>query len=225
MRKPEFTPNELVVFDLLTPSKCEECGEALLKGDFLFKKDEKGHCLSCADLDHLVYLARGDATLTRRAKKYSGLHAVVVRWSRSRKRYERQGLLVDEDALTQAETECEADAGQRAERRVTAQARAEKLDQKYISDFAAAIRVRFPSCPPGDELKIAEHACRKYSGRVGRTASAKSFDEKMIDLAVQAHVRHVHTKYDEYLMIGFDRDSARVAIRNDVAEVLAAWRK
>ena len=40
-----------------------------------------------------------DAALTLRAKKNSRLSAVVVRFSRARKRYERQGILVAEDAL------------------------------------------------------------------------------------------------------------------------------
>ena len=80
--------------------------------------DEPGPlCLACADLDHLVFLPAGDAALTRRAKKASGLSAVVVRWSRTRKRYERQGLLVDEPALEQAEQQCLADEEARMRRR------------------------------------------------------------------------------------------------------------
>jgi hypothetical protein len=60
-------------------------------------------CLACADLDHLWFLPSGDAALTRRAGKYSTLKAVVLKWSRARNRYERQGLLVEEAALHQAE--------------------------------------------------------------------------------------------------------------------------
>ena len=70
-----------------------------------------------ADLDHLVFLSRGDAALTRRAKKASSLSAVVVRFSRTRGRYERQGLLVEEPALEQAEAECLADEEARLRRR------------------------------------------------------------------------------------------------------------
>ena len=55
--------------------------------------------MSCAHMDHLVFLPRGDAGLTRRAKQASALSAVVVRWSPARKRYERQGILVEEAAL------------------------------------------------------------------------------------------------------------------------------
>jgi hypothetical protein len=59
-------------------------------------------CLYCAKLDHLVYLPAGDAALSRRAKQASGLTAIVMRFSRSRKRYERQGILIEESALKQA---------------------------------------------------------------------------------------------------------------------------
>ncbi len=56
-------------------------------------------------LGDLVFLSAGDAALTRRAKKASGRSAVVVRFSRARKRYERQGLLVEEAALLRAREE------------------------------------------------------------------------------------------------------------------------
>jgi hypothetical protein len=43
--------------------------------------------------------------LTRRVKAKSARHAVVVRFSKSRRRYERQGLLVEPQALTEAQRE------------------------------------------------------------------------------------------------------------------------
>jgi hypothetical protein len=49
--------------------------------------------------NHLVFLPAFDATRTRRAHKASSLMAVVVRSSMTRKRYERQGLLVEPAAL------------------------------------------------------------------------------------------------------------------------------
>jgi len=66
-------------------------------------------CLSCAGLGDLEFLPAGDALLTRRAKARSARHAVVVRFSRSRKRYERRGMLVEPEALREAE----ASMGQR----------------------------------------------------------------------------------------------------------------
>jgi hypothetical protein len=70
--------------------------------------------MRCADLDHLVFLPAGSAALTRRAKAHSNLSAIVVRFSRSRRRYERRGILVEENALARAERECLADPDARA---------------------------------------------------------------------------------------------------------------
>jgi len=112
---------DLVVFDILRESKCADCGKELLGGDFLFMEGERPLCLTFADIDHLIYLPRGDTALTRRARKHSALSAVVVRFSRARKRYERQGVLVEESALEQAEAECSADAYQRSVRRERAE--------------------------------------------------------------------------------------------------------
>src|SRR5437879_12349318 len=90
---------------------------------------ERPLCLTFADIDHLIYLPRGDTALTRRARKHSALSAVVVRFSRARKRYERQGVLVEESALEQAEAECSADADQRDVRRERAEIYRDKQDQ------------------------------------------------------------------------------------------------
>src|SRR6202166_4153480 len=74
--------DEIVVFWIVRDSACAECGEELGKGRFLRMETERPLCLRCADLDHLVFLERGDAALTRRASRYSTLRAVVVRFSR-----------------------------------------------------------------------------------------------------------------------------------------------
>src|SRR5207253_903871 len=79
-------------------------------GNFLRTEGEKGLCLECADLGHLEFLPRGDTAVTRRATKYSKLRAVVVQWSRTRKRYERQGILAEAEAIRRAEEESLADA-------------------------------------------------------------------------------------------------------------------
>ena len=92
-------PPDLVVISPLHEWSCATCGG---NGEFLIMEDKGPLCLRCAGMDNLVYLPRGDATLTRRAKKASGLCAVVVRFSRARKRYERQGILVEEAALAHA---------------------------------------------------------------------------------------------------------------------------
>ena len=104
-------------------------------------------CLRCADLDHLVYLPAGDAALTRRARTASGLSAVVVRFSRARRRHERQGVLVESEALDQAEAQCLADADARARRRVRERARREAQDAELRTALADEIVGMFPGCP------------------------------------------------------------------------------
>ena len=69
-----------------------------------------------------------------------------------------------------------------------------------------------------------EHACLKYSGRVGRSEAARRFDEDSITLAVVAHVRHTRTDYDELLMRGIDRHDARSLVREKIDRVLEQWR-
>ena len=64
--------NEIVVFWIIRDSACAECGEELGKGRFLRLEAERSLCLRCADLDHLVFLARGDTALTRRARRWLG---------------------------------------------------------------------------------------------------------------------------------------------------------
>jgi hypothetical protein len=217
---------ELKVFISLRDSKCDECGEGLGRKAWITLEENKGAlCLACADLDELVFLPSGDAALTRRARKHSVLSAVVLKFSRARRRYERQGLLVEENALNQAEAECLADAEARERRAGRERERRAELDQGYVEQFAKRIRELFPACPPKREFQIAEHACRKYSGRIGRSAAAKSFDEAAVLLAVAAHIRHRETNYDELLAGQGDRWEARARVKYEVNEVLRSWQR
>jgi hypothetical protein len=96
-------PPELVVFEKVgDEGKCHESGAELLTRDYLLMDNGQPLCLTCADLDRLVFLAAGDTALSRRSRKHSSLAAVVVRFNRKRKQYERQGLLVTEEALAKA---------------------------------------------------------------------------------------------------------------------------
>ena len=215
---------DLKVFITNQDSTCDECCQHLGHGAWITLVDNKAFCLSCADLDHLTFLPSGDAALTRRSSKYSTLSAVVLKWSRARKRYERQGLLVKESALQRAEQECLDDEDARARHREREAERRTELDQEYLLSFAKRVRELFPNCPAGREQVIAEHACQKYSGRVGRSAGAKSLDEKSILLAVIAHIRHAETNYDELLAQGMDRSSARDEVKDEINQVLERWK-
>ncbi|MBK8504350.1 MAG: hypothetical protein IPL46_20365 [Saprospiraceae bacterium] len=102
----EGDQSELKVFISGGESTCESCLEKLGSQAWIFLAGKRSAlCLNCADLDHLLFLPSGNGTLTRRAKKYSTLNAVVLKWSNARKHYERQGILVEEEAVGQAEAD------------------------------------------------------------------------------------------------------------------------
>ncbi len=213
---------DLVVISPLKDWTCATCDG----GDgFLVMEDPGPICLTCADMDHLVYLPAGDAALTRRAKKASGLAAVVVRFSRTRRRYERQGILVEEAALEQAERECLADEDARARRRDRSQERREQEDEGLASRMSAEITRLFPGCPPERASAIARHAATRGSGRIGRTAAGRSLDVDAVTIAVVASVRHEDTSYDHLLMSGVPRADARERVRSTIDQILDAWQQ
>ena len=213
-------PPDLLVIQPIKDWSCADCRGT---GDLLIMDEPGPLCLACADLDHLVFLPAGDAALTRRAKKASGLSAVVVRWSRTRKRYERQGLLVEEPALEQAEQQCLADEEARMRRRDRDRERRAAEDVGLAASMASEIERLFPRCPAGRAEAIARHTSLRGSGRVGRSAAGRSLDEEAITLAVVASVRHEDTEYDSLLMSGVSREDARDRIRSAVDRILAAW--
>ena len=217
----------IVVFSIRRrEGACDECRTELFPGSLIQLDDQRlARCIECPDLAHLVYLPAGDATLTRRATRHSNLAAVVVRWSTARKRYERQGTLVEEEALQRAEAQSLSDADQRDARQARDAERRERLDAQYVRAFARAIRDRYPASRAGADIAIAEHACAKYSGRIGRSSAAKDLSDDAIDLAVRAHIRHRWTAYDDLLMSGIDWADARAAVRSDVDAILQRWRE
>jgi len=94
--KTNRPPELLVIQPLNDIWKCHRCGGT---GDLLVMENPGPACLKCVGLNDLVFLSAGDALLTRRVKTKSEKRAVVVRFIRSRRRYERQGLLVEPQVL------------------------------------------------------------------------------------------------------------------------------
>lgn len=96
-------PPELVVVQPLNKDwTCHRCSGS---GELLVMEEGGPVCLPCVGLGDLEFLPTGNALLTRRARKASARSAVVVRFSRSRRRYERQGLLVEAPALADVRRE------------------------------------------------------------------------------------------------------------------------
>jgi hypothetical protein len=102
LAKASRAPELVVIRPLNATWKCHRCGGT---GDLLMMENPGPACLRCVGLDDLELLPAGGALLTRRVKAKSARRAVVVRFSKSRRRYERQGLLVEPQALTEAQHE------------------------------------------------------------------------------------------------------------------------
>jgi hypothetical protein len=213
-------PPDLLVIIPVKDWTCAECGGT---GDFLIMDEPGPLCLTCSDMDHLEFLPSGDAALTRRSKKASRLSAIVVKWNRNRKRYERQGILAESAAIEQAEQECLADADLRARRRERDAERRADEDVEFQKEFAAEITRMFPGCPADRADAIARHAGLRGSGRVGRSAAGRRLDEQAVTLAVRASIRHQDTDYDDLLMSGVPRDEARERISDAIDRVLGVF--
>ncbi len=222
-KKLTKTP-DLVVYQITSnSSNCSECAAEIFKGECIVLEKGKALCLTCADMDHLEFLPSGNATLTRRSKKLSPLSAIVLRFNRSRKRYERQGILVTSAAIDEAEEQCAADADQRARLRERAAERRADDDVKLIDEMAQLIQAEYPGCPASEARSIATHTAQRGSGRVGRSAAGRSLETQAITLAVAAWIRHQHTNYDELLMGGVERHEARQMIRDVQQNVIRNW--
>ena len=221
--KIEPGSSELLVIAAIKPWTCASCTAQFGRGNLLTMDDAGPLCLDCADLGHLEYLPRGDAALTRRAKRGSRLSAVVVQWSRARQRYERQGILAEVQAIAEAERECLVDSEVHERRRERDARRRVVEDERFVAEFGDTIRSRFPGCSHERAERIARHAGARSSGRIGRTSAGRLLTPEAVRLAVIASVRHEDTAYEDLLMSGVPRMKARELVREDVDRVLRAW--
>jgi hypothetical protein len=89
--------------------------------------------------------------------------------------------------------------------------------------FACRVRARFPSMPSGEALRVARFACGRETDRVGALVGSDGYLDHAVELAVIAHIRHRHTRYEALLDEGFERDEAREIVREDVLRTLARW--
>ena len=221
--KPPSDSDAILVF----PSQGEgDCAAPLYQSAFVTFKNDTIACVKCGGLENLEFLPSGNTALTRRANALSAVKYVVLKFSRARKRYERQGILARPEILNQARLECEADEADEAAReakRQASSARRDKQDATHLAAFAARIREFYPSAPVGVDHEIATHACRKHSHRVGRAAFATELAPESIHLAVRAHIRHHHTSYDRLMSSGADRPNARLLVAARIEETTRRW--
>jgi hypothetical protein len=220
--KQSRPPDLVVIWPLHQDWSCAECGRS---GGLLCMEGPGALCLRCAELDHLLYLPAGDAALTRRAKAAGGLRAVVVRFHRSRGRYERQGLLVEQAALEQAEAQCLGNEEARARRRAREQARREAWDETFERDLAREVLRLFPGCPEPRAAAIARDAAARGGGSVGPRAADGGLPSEAVAREVGAAVRRQDTRYEALRMAGVPRLDARAEVQPVVEAVLERWRR
>ena len=84
------------------------------------------------------------------------------------------------------------------------------------SDIEAALRRLAPRIPGHEFGAVVDHA---IDSRGLRAASP----ETAAWLALVAYVRHALTEYDDMLAQGYDRDSARFFVADQIAAVLLEW--
>lgn len=207
--------------------RCSYCKKPVRFGEAYVAETEnhRGTCFTCSPFVKTTFLEPGNAALTRRSKKHSSVCGILFQWNKRRRRFERKGQYVEAKAIELAQKECEADAQKRAVSNEKAAIKRAAEDKIYITEFSKAIRKLYPSCPKNREVAIAKHACEKYSGRVGRSANAKQFDKAMIDLAVEAHIRHKETNYDSQFNKGITKRNIRSNVKQDIIKILQKWRR
>jgi hypothetical protein len=82
--------------------------------------------------------------------------------------------------------------------------------------IAAALRRLAPSIPPHEFGAVVDHALDSAGLKSAAPESAAW-------LSLVAYVRHTFTDYDALLAQGYDRDSARHFVMDEMRDILAHW--
>lgn len=82
-------------------------------------------------------------------------------------------------------------------------------------DLVKHLRILVPLAPMSDFLAIEETASAGHLRHLPLTIAAWQ--------AVTSRVRHAHTEYDALLGDGYDQDSARHFVLDDINQILSEW--
>ena len=172
--------------------------------------------------DGYIEIPTGDPFITRKIKQLA--EVVYIRMER-RKRLGLSvvvGLLAPEAVVREAISEADRTRDERERKKARSQIHRKRQEEKKQVGMIERINVMFPRLPEGEAEGIVSHAFEVGSGRVGRTS--KVADDRKIDLAVRAHIRHAHTNYDSLLAAGWDRELARDRVCGEVERIYNEWR-
>ena len=84
------------------------------------------------------------------------------------------------------------------------------------SAISSALRYLAPRLPAHEFAAVVDHAMDSPGLSVASPENAAW-------LSLVAYARHAMTEYEELLAQGYDRDSARFFVADDLQDVLAAW--
>ncbi|HEY2755121.1 MAG TPA: DUF2293 domain-containing protein [Pseudolabrys sp.] len=84
------------------------------------------------------------------------------------------------------------------------------------SSVESALRHLAPRMPQHEFAAVVDHAMDSPGLRVASPENAAW-------LSLVAYARHMATEYDDLLAQGYDRDSARFFVADELQNVLAAW--
>lgn len=124
------------------------------------------------------------------------------------------GIRVPEDIYSNVTTQAGLTASSRARA-------VEVRDAKIICRGQELLQTEFPLMPEETLKLILDHSFLKGSGRVGRATTPD--DKRKASLAVEAHIRHKHTQYEDMLASGTDRKAARKKVWPIVVAIKEAW--
>jgi hypothetical protein len=84
------------------------------------------------------------------------------------------------------------------------------------SDIEIALKRLAPGIPPHEFAAVLDHA-------VDSPGLKSAMPETAAWLSLTAYVRHTFTEYDALLDQGYDQDSARHFVLDDMVQVLTGW--
>ncbi|KAI9665832.1 MAG: hypothetical protein M1821_003766 [Bathelium mastoideum] len=163
-----------------------------------------------------VFVPKGDVFVTRKCTTLSTESSTPAQVVCDPHTGTRLGLYVHQPIHATVLAAASASAAPRA----AARARRDAAD---LRQARAALQARYASMPDRDVDAVLARAFAKHSGNVGRKKAGLS-EARRVSLAVEAHVRHVHTRYDAFLREGVGREEARRRIGGVVRGVKEGWR-
>ncbi|OKL56043.1 hypothetical protein UA08_08731 [Talaromyces atroroseus] len=164
--------------------------------------------------EDFVFVPRGDPYVTRNCKSRSKDAASTVYIVYDNKERAQLGIRVQKDIYKEVTKTAQQTA---QNRRVAVQVR-DARDQRKAKIILSET---FPSMPDACVEEVLQHAFLKGSGRVGRTATRP--EKVKAILAVEAHIRHKYTPYEQLLREGIDRESARESVWELVKAIRDKW--